>query len=219
MKKIIKSNDRGKTNIDWLNSHHSFSFGHYYDPEMMGFGALRVVNDDIIAPKKGFGMHPHDNMEIITIVTKGSLSHGDSLGSSSTLVPGMVQVMSAGTGIVHKEINQGDIPVELFQIWIEPSIRNIKPRYEEREFSKEGLVTVAGRDEGILIQQNAYIKIGNFKEATTLEFIPKEGRGLFLLVIEGKVNELETRDTLMTDEETQLNIEAETSVLWIEVAL
>lgn len=130
---IRRAADRGATRIGWLDSAHSFSFGRYRDPDRMGFRSLRVINDDRVAPGAGFGEHGHDNMEIVTWVLSGSLRHGDSLANSRTLSPGEVQVMSAGSGIVHSEHNASDAePAHFLQVWIEPKSRDIEPRYDQR---------------------------------------------------------------------------------------
>ncbi len=121
--------------LDWLESWHTFSFGHHYDPAWMGYGPLRVINDDTIAPGRGFGMHPHSDMEIITVMVEGELSHRDSMGHGAVLRVGEVQRMSAGTGVVHSEINESGRPCRLLQIWIEPSSRGIKPAYEQKAFT------------------------------------------------------------------------------------
>ena len=135
MKKLRKSEDRGIVNHGWLKAKHTFSFGSYYDPQNMHFGPLRVINQDIIAGNSGFPEHPHDNMEIITYIIKGELSHKDSSGGGSTIFPGRVQRMSAGSGIVHSEFNQSNNETELLQIWLLPEKKNIDPGYEEKEFA------------------------------------------------------------------------------------
>ena len=131
---------RGNANHGWLKANHSFSFAQYYDPERMNFGALRVLNDDTIAPGKGFGTHPHDNMEIITIPLKGDLEHKDSMGNVGAINEGEIQVMSAGTGVYHSEYNKNqDKPINLLQLWVIPKTRNVKPRYDQkslREYKK-----------------------------------------------------------------------------------
>lgn len=126
---------RGHVEIDWLKSHHSFSFGHYYNPEMMNFGVLRVINDDVIAPAKGFGTHPHRDMEIITIPIQGKVLHRDSLGTEGTISAGEVQMMAAGTGILHSEVNPSEVEeLKLFQIWIIPRLEGLKPSYQQMSY-------------------------------------------------------------------------------------
>jgi redox-sensitive bicupin YhaK (pirin superfamily) len=127
--------ERFHSQLDWLDSWHSFSFSNHYDPAWMGFGPLRVINDDTVAPGRGFGMHPHRDMEIITVMIEGQLSHRDSMGHAEVLQAGEVQRMSAGTGIVHSEVNDGEVPCRLLQIWIEPSSQGITPAYEQRPFA------------------------------------------------------------------------------------
>ncbi|MEY4352051.1 MAG: hypothetical protein RLZZ609_292 [Cyanobacteriota bacterium] len=133
-----RAQDRFHTQLDWLDSWHSFSFSSHFDPNWMGFGRLRVINDDTIAPGRGFGMHPHRDMEIITVMVDGQLSHQDSMGHTALLHAGDVQRMSAGTGIVHSEWNEGEEPCRLVQIWIEPSKTSLQPSYEEKAFRSDG---------------------------------------------------------------------------------
>lgn len=136
MFKIRSKDERGKTKLDWLDSSHTFSFADYYDLENMGFGDLRVINDDIVAPKGGFGLHPHSNMEILSIILTGSLEHKDSMGNVSIIGPGEIQKMSAGTGIYHSEYNPSDVePVHFLQIWIIPDTKDLKPYYEQKHFN------------------------------------------------------------------------------------
>jgi redox-sensitive bicupin YhaK (pirin superfamily) len=164
MIKIRKADERGHVKIDWLESYHSFSFGHYYDPEFMGFRALRVINDDIVQPAKGFGAHPHDNMEIITFVLSGQLEHKDSMGNGTVINPYDVQRMSAGTGITHSEFNHShEKLVRLLQVWILPQSNGIAPSYEQKNFPKESraglklLASEQGRSGSVLLHQDADI--------------------------------------------------------------
>ena len=222
MKKIIhRADSRGKSELGWLHSRFSFSFANYYNPEKMGFGLLRVLNDDVVEPETGFGTHPHNNMEIITIILDGELEHKDSMGSGSIIHKGEVQVMSAGTGITHSEMNPSNNDrVNLFQLWIFPKERNIKPRYDQKKFSiedrKNKLETVASgfKTNGALyIHQDAVITLGNVekgKKITYKNFNP--GNGSYLLVINGKINllgeELSTRDAIGIWEQDQVVITA-----------
>lgn len=188
---IFRSDQRGYTENYWLNSRHSFSFGNYYDPRRNGFGKLRVFNDDIIQPGEGFDAHEHDNMEIITIVLDGSLKHVDSTGHSSVLKEGMVQVMSAGTGIEHSEHNASAAkPARFLQVWIYPDRPNIKPSYDQKAFKIESkpVTVVSGLNEpGCLpISQKARISLLNAKKGVMVKYAPKiKASGLFLFVAKG----------------------------------
>ncbi len=197
MKKIIhRENERGVAEHGWLHSRFSFSFAEYYNPRKMGFGLLRVLNDDIIEAGEGFGTHPHNNMEIITIMLHGELEHKDSSGSGSVIRPGEIQVMSAGTGILHSEFNhsKSDL-VNLLQVWIIPKERNIKPRYDQKVFplseSKNSLIKiVSGKEsqESLYIHQDAAISYGKLDEGKTHKYeFTFKGNGAYLFVINGKI--------------------------------
>src|SRR5210317_195033 len=167
---LHKANTRGIANHGWLNSHHSFSFANYYNPERMHFGVLRVLNDDVVAPGKGFGTHPHDNMEIVSIPLEGDLEHKDSMGNSATIKQGDVQVMSAGTGVFHSEFNKNeDSEVKFLQIWIFPREKNVEPRYDQvslRDIEKKNqfyqVLSPNKDDKGVWIHQDAWFNLGNF---------------------------------------------------------
>jgi quercetin 2,3-dioxygenase len=235
MKKIIhRSESRGKSELGWLHSRFSFSFANYYNPDKMGFGLLRVFNDDIVEPDTGFGTHPHDNMEIITIILEGALKHKDSMGSGSVIREGEVQVMSAGTGVTHSEINpSADEKVNLFQLWIFPKERNIKPRYDQKKFAledrKNNLQTVASgfKTSGALyIHQDAAITFGNVEKGKKITYKNfKPGNGSYLFVIKGNINllgeELADRDAIGIWEQNQFEISAEenTDFVIIEVPM
>ena len=182
---------RGTGEAGWLHSKFSFSFASYYNPARMHFGALRVLNDDIIEPANGFGMHEHDNMEIVTIVTEGILEHKDSEGNGGMLRAGDVQVMSAGSGIEHSEFNPSDEePLALFQLWIGTKERDIKPRYDQKTFvfPLNTLVAVAsgdGEDSSLKIHQDARILVGHFGVGSKHTHTIPSGRGVFALAIEG----------------------------------
>jgi quercetin 2,3-dioxygenase len=177
MIKTIPYNTLGHANHGWLDARHHFSFARYWNPERVGFGTLRVINDDKISARQGFGKHPHDNMEIITYVRSGAITHKDSLGNEGRTKAGDVQVMSAGSGVAHSEYNMEDEDTTLYQIWIEPNARNVKPRWDSREFpvtfANDSLpVLVSGRPEhegkAAFIHQDATILGGRIKQGTTL---------------------------------------------------
>ena len=235
MNKVYHSAEtRGHANHGWLNANHSFSFASYYDPNRMNFGALRVLNDDTISPGKGFGKHPHDNMEIITIPLKGDLEHKDSLGNIGAINEGEIQVMSAGTGIYHSEYNKNsDKFINLLQLWVMPKKQDVKPRYDQRSFKglkkKNSIYQVLSpypEDEGMWIHQDAWIHLGDFEEVTSIDYIlKKKGNGVYIFVIEGifKVanEKLEKRDALGVWNTESITFEAQSKsqVLLIEVPM
>lgn len=212
MKTIIhRSEDRGHANHGWLNAKHSFSFAHWYDPSKIHFGALRVLNDDIVAGGMGFGMHPHDNMEIITLVQEGALEHKDSMGNGSIMRPNDVQVMSAGTGVYHSETNPSkDEAVKLFQIWVFPDKGNVTPRYDQRTFLPEGrqnqwqeIIKPDTQEAGdaIFIHQQAWFNLADLSAGNALTYASKkDGNGAYVMVIEGGVElngtQLNRRDAI-----------------------
>lgn len=189
------ANERGRTAIDWLDSRHTFSFGDYYDPSQMGFGPLRVINDDRVLPGAGFPMHFHRDMEIITYVLVGALQHRDSLGTGSVIQPGDVQRMTAGTGIRHSEFNPSDMEkAHLLQIWILPNKKGLPPSYEQRSFPDEGkrgklkvIAAADGREGAITLHQdvNLFVAILDSGEQVTHRLSP--GRNVWLQVAQGKV--------------------------------
>ena len=197
MKMVLhKAADRGHADHGWLNAWHSFSFANYHDPTKVHFGVLRVLNDDAIAGGMGFGTHPHDNMEIITIPLSGQLEHKDSMGNSGIISKGEVQVMSAGTGIRHSEKNRNqEEALKLLQIWISPDKRNVEPRYDQRAFDLDGaknnlltIVSPIGEKEGLNIHQNAWFSLGKLsKDCTTTYELKDKKNGVFAFVIEGEV--------------------------------
>lgn len=210
MKKMIhKAGERGVAEHGWLHSRFSFSFAEYYNPEKMGFGLLRVLNDDIVEPGTGFGMHPHNNMEIISIVQQGALTHKDSMGHTSTIKPGEVQVMSAGSGILHSEYNNSESEiVELKQIWIMTKERNIKPRYDQKYFNFtektdyfETVVSGNKTDDTLDIHQDAAISIAKLEKEKKVKYSMKfKGNGAYLFLLNGSVevdgSTLEKRDAI-----------------------
>jgi redox-sensitive bicupin YhaK (pirin superfamily) len=230
---LFTNESRGGGNYDWLRTKYSYSFSNYYDPDRMGFGVLRVVNDDWIAPGAGFPTHSHQNMEIITIPLVGILAHQDDAGGKGEVGAGKVQVMSAGTGVLHSEFNASKAePVELFQIWIEPKSYHVAPRYQETEYSRQvektGSALLVGPEgkSDTWIHQDAYISRINVvadEEYTYPLYIP--GNGVYLLVIEGEGailgHDLQKRDGLEVREETNVVIRATKTmdILCIEVPL
>ena len=193
---VHRSDTRGFADHGWLKAKHSFSFASYYDPERVHFGALRVLNDDIVAPGMGFGMHPHDNMEIITIPLEGSLAHKDSMGNSSVIKAGEIQVMSAGTGIMHSEFNPSDTEqINLLQIWLFPNKRSVEPRYDQQLLDKTPMRNAWSQilspnqdDDGVWIHQDAWFYLGEFEAGKTSYYNLKSAEnGLYVFVIEGTV--------------------------------
>ena len=231
-KEIHKADSRGSANISWLEAKHTFSFADYYDPKRIHFGVLRVLNDDIIAPSKGFGTHPHDNMEIISIPISGSLKHKDIMGNEAIIKQGEVQVMSAGSGITHSEFNASDTdPVNLLQIWIIPKEKNVEPRYDQKDFSGSQkantfqlVISPDGRDESLMIHQNAFFSLSTLEAGKQITYTPyAEENGLYLFVINGEVgidnDILSSRDgaAFTTYSELILNAKTASRVLIMEV--
>jgi redox-sensitive bicupin YhaK (pirin superfamily) len=238
MKTVIhKANSRGFANHGWLQANHSFSFANFFDKEKVQFGALRVLNDDVIAPKMGFGTHPHDNMEIITIPLNGVLKHRDNMGDSwIPVVPGEVQIMSAGTGVEHSEINgSNDEHLSLFQIWVIPNKRNVEPRYDQKKFGEserknklQTLVTsIDENHEGSLkIHQDAIISRIDLDKGNAFDYkLKSEHHGVYVMTIFGEVlineNLLQTRDAIGISETTSFSIKSndDSGLLFIEVPL
>jgi redox-sensitive bicupin YhaK (pirin superfamily) len=189
-----KANERGHAEHGWLDTYHTFSFADYYDPKWMGFRSLRVINDDLVLPHAGFGMHPHRDMEIITYILSGELSHKDSMGNGRTITPGEFQYMSAGTGVLHSEQNpSGNEAVHLLQIWIQPDTKGVQPHYAEKsmknaETGKLHLITSkAGRDGSIAIHQDADLYLGKLDANQSLKHPLAPGRHAWLHVAEGEV--------------------------------
>jgi quercetin 2,3-dioxygenase len=232
---LHKADTRGDANHGWLHSRHTFSFADYYDPERMNFGALRVLNDDYVAPGMGFGTHPHDNMEIISIPLEGDLEHKDSMGTVSVIKSGDVQVMSAGTGITHSEYNKNkDKPVKFLQIWVLPKVRNVKPRYDQitldqndRNNKFQQILSPVDGDQGVWIYQDAWFYLGRFERNFTISYnIKKSGNGVYAFILKGDVTiegiELSARDGLgiwNTDKITVKANSGEAEVLLMEVPM
>ena len=197
MKTVLhKASTRGHADHGWLNSHHSFSFANYYNPERMNFGVLRVLNDDVVAPGRGFGTHPHDNMEIISIPLEGDLEHKDSMGNVAVIKQGDVQVMSAGTGIRHSEYNKSaGQEVRFLQIWLFPNQKNVAPRYDQITLQEQQLknqfyqiLSPNPNDEGVWIHQNAWFHLGELEKGREATYaIKASGNGLYAFVIKGDV--------------------------------
>lgn len=222
------ANTRGMADHGWLKAKHTFSFANYYDPSRMGFGALRVINDDHIAPGGGFATHPHRDMEIVTIPLQGSLRHKDSMGNSQVLQKGEIQSMSAGTGILHSEFNHGDEDLKLLQIWVLPKKIGVQPRYEQKAFNpsdrKQKLQTVVSPDgEGLEINQDAWFFLADL-EGTSVEYkLHEKGQGVYVFVISGFANvngkELFPRDGLGLGEDLQIQVFQQCELLVMEVPM
>ena len=195
MIKVRKSNERGHAEHGWLDSYHTFSFADYYDPEQTNFRDLRVINEDYVAPEMGFGMHPHRDMEIITYVVSGALKHSDSMGNTAVMRAGDVQRISAGTGILHSEINDSTTePVHLLQIWIFPDQKGVKPGYAEKSFAKAELgrlhliASKAGRDGSIAINQDTSLYLGKLSEGDTVKQTIGTTRHAWVQLIAGELD-------------------------------
>ena len=222
MKTIIhKANTRGYADHGWLKSHHTFSFSSYQNPERMNFGALRVLNDDFVKPKMGFGTHPHQNMEIVSIPLKGALSHKDSMGNKRAIEVGEVQVMSAGTGLTHSEFNDSKTEeVNFLQLWIIPEKMNVEPNYEQRQFSdiskkNQFQTVVAPKDklegDALPISQQAYIYRTTLEAGNSLDLkLKSEHNGLYIFNVDGNVTvanqSLSTRDAIGVYETENIEI-------------
>lgn len=232
---IHKANSRGHANHGWLNTHHSFSFASWYNPERMHFGMLRVLNDDIVTGGKGFGTHPHDNMEIISIPLSGDLEHKDSMGTTSVIRENDIQVMSAGTGVLHSEYNKNpDKDVNFLQIWIFPKIRNIAPRYDQKSYDpNESLGKILrlvspmeDSSDTVKINQDAYISLTTLQEESEIAYtLNKEGNGVYAFILEGEAeisgHLLTAKDAAAISEASSFSVETKstTKILFIEVPL
>lgn len=217
--KIIRASQRGHFNYDWLDTYYTFSFGEYYNSQMMNFGMLRVFNDDIILPQTGFPMHPHKNMEIITVILDGVYCHEDNFGNKGQLNAGEVQVITAGSGILHSGTNQSyDTNVNLFQIWVLPKTNNLSPRYEQLNYARKlsvrnqwhKIVMPEVSNETLSINQDVYLSMGNFSADVEHEYLLNQPTyGVFLTVVEGSIeinNEvLNSKDSIMIEGATEIN--------------
>lgn len=235
MKTIVhKANTRGNADHGWLKSKHTFSFANYYNPERMGFGALRVINDDHVEGGMGFGTHPHRDMEIISIPTAGKLAHKDTIGTNGIIESGEIQVMSAGTGIAHSEMNgNADVPVKFFQIWVMPNKQGVEPRYQQlkiadmlkpNEFGQ--ILSPNPEDAGVWIHQDAWFHMGNLDKGVSASYELKGNQhGVYAFVIEGKVKVgdevLDTRDGMGIIDTKGFEVEAleDSRILLMEVPM
>jgi len=234
MKTIFyKANQRGHAEHGWLSTYYSFSFADYYNSNMMGFGLLRVLNDDTIQPGEGFGLHPHQNMEIVTIALQGKLEHRDNTGGGGVIAPGEIQVMSAGTGVYHSEFNASKAePVSLLQIWVMPEKLGVLPRYDQRKFDTNlfqnsiyNVVAPKGSD-GLWLNQQTWFSLSQIEKGKSVTYeTHREGGGVYCFVIEGSVTigdaELNRRDALGAWETSQLEVTAQQDayLLFIEVPM
>ena len=230
---VRRSADRGHANHGWLESYHSFSFAEYFDRNHMHFSVLRVINDDIIAANRGFGMHPHRDMEIVTYMLDGELRHEDSIGNGSVIKPGDVQRMSAGSGIVHSEFNaSNETPVHLLQIWIMPDTLDMTPGYEERHFTREEKLNrwrlIAAKhpvDGALKVEQDIQLYASILETGAVLDYTLREGRSLYLHVARGAVEiggqHYSNGDALMLNGAQSLQIKAglETEMLLFDLPL
>jgi redox-sensitive bicupin YhaK (pirin superfamily) len=218
---LHKSNTRGHADHGWLNAYHSFSFASWYNPDRVQFGTLRVLNDDTVAAGMGFGTHPHDNMEIITIPLEGDLAHKDSMGNAETIKTGDVQVMSAGTGVQHSEFNPNhDQQTKLFQIWLFPKVRNVEPRYQQitldatkQKNNFAQILSPNAEDEGVWIHQDAWFYLSDFDADFAKKLtLKKEGNGFYIMNIEGEIEvdgeKLTRRDAIGIWDTNEIEIKA-----------
>lgn len=234
MKTVFHPADqRGHANHGWLDAHHSFSFASWYDPSKIHFGALRVLNDDKIAGGMGFGTHPHDNMEIITIPLVGALKHRDSMWNEATITAGEIQVMSAGTGIQHSEFNATNGELNLFQIWVFPNKKNVTPRYDQQlldtakmKNSFAQILSPNPDDDGVWIHQNAWFHLGEFEQGKTANYALKaNNNGVYVFVVEGQITvngqQLNKRDALGVWDTTDCDIvfNEDSKVLLLDVPM
>ena len=235
MKTVLhKAESRGHANHSWLESYHTFSFANYYHAERMHFGVLRVLNDDRVAPGKGFGTHPHDNMEIISIPLEGDLEHKDSMGNTTVIREGDVQVMSAGTGVFHSEYNKNqDKEVKFLQIWIFPNKRNLKPRYDqisikdmEKKNSFYQVLSPYNGDQGVWINQDAWFHLGKFEAGKSEPYeLKRKGNGVYAFILDGEVEiegqKLEKRDGFGVWDTDKITVKSvtESHILLMEVPM
>lgn len=217
MIKVRKSNDRGHGNYGWLDTRYTFSFNTYYDPEQMGFRSLRVINEDFIEPAQGFPTHGHRDMEIVTYVIRGELSHKDSMGNGTTILPNEVQRMTAGTGVLHSEYSSPTDRTHLLQIWLLPESKNLEPGYEQISFPRDEkrgklklVASRAGTDSSVTIHQDVSLYASVLANGESVGFEPNAGRHVWIQLISGSLNingtELEPGDGVAISEEKSLLI-------------
>jgi redox-sensitive bicupin YhaK (pirin superfamily) len=219
MIQIRKSEDRGRANHGWLDTRHSFSFASYYDPNHVQFRGLRVINEDWIAEGKGFGMHPHRDMEILTWVRSGKLEHADTMGNRRTIEPGELQAMSAGSGLYHSEYNPSpDQPVHLFQIWIMPEKRGVQPGYDQKAFSAEGrkgkfqlVASQDGQEDSLQMNADARFLVADLGAGDQATYPIEKGRGVYVQVAQGSValngQPMNAGDGAMVEDEAEITIQ------------
>jgi redox-sensitive bicupin YhaK (pirin superfamily) len=217
MLQVRSSEERGRNKLSWLDTHFTFSFDQYYDPEHVQFRSLRVLNEDTVAPGQGFGMHPHRDMEILTWILDGSLEHRDNMGTSAVIRPGELQHMTAGTGVMHSEFNPSPkVPVHLLQIWIVPERKGLKPAYEQLAFSDAELRgkfhLVAGPEAPITIRQDANLYIARLDAGTEATHRLESGRHAWVQIARGNVilngKELKTGDGVAVSNESEVRVKA-----------
>lgn len=223
---LHRSENRGHVKAGWLESKHSFSFGSWYDPKYMGVSVLRVINDDLIAAHNGFGTHPHDNMEILTCVLEGTISHKDSMGNERHISAGEWQLMSAGTGVQHSEINQGDVPVHMLQIWIHPDIRNAEPNYQQIQCDPKlqpnqwHVIAGPNSDAAMHIRQQAEVKTA-FIQATHSLAVKSTQKLNYVHVISGELEiageTLKAGDALAFAEEAEIKALTDSQLIWFDL--
>ena len=231
---LHKAESRGLADHGWLKSYHTFSFANYYNPERVNFGVLRVLNDDTVAPGMGFGTHPHENMEIISIPLEGDLEHQDSMGNTTVIKHGDIQVMSAGTGVKHSEYNKNkDSLVKFLQIWVFPNKKNVTPRYdqitlnvEDRHNKLQQILSPNAEDAGVWIHQNAWFYMGDFdKNFTTNYKVHDKKNGLYVFVLKGYIvvgeQNLETRDGygIWNFDSVKITSKSDSEILLMEVPM
>lgn len=231
---LYKADSRGYADHGWLKSFHTFSFANYYNPERMSFGALRVLNDDRVESGMGFGSHPHRDMEIISIPLEGDLEHKDSMGTTAVIRKGEIQVMSAGTGVMHSEYNKNkDEKVKFLQIWVIPNKMNVEPRYDQISIAENAkpndfqqILSPSADDEGVWIHQDAWFNLANFDKDHSQKYeLHKKGNGVFVFVLSGKAKigdtVLSERDAMGIEDAESFTLEAleKSEILLMEVPM